>query len=50
MSGTSNTKENNKNSGNITGGNQKFMGGKQNLSGKTFEVSSREAIHRFPKL
>jgi len=47
MSETSNTTENNKNAGNKTGGNKKFMGGNQKLSRKTFEVTSREAIHQF---
>jgi hypothetical protein len=42
-----NTEENNENAGNIPGGNKKFIGGNQNLSGKTFEVTNREAIHQF---
>ena len=44
MSGTSSmttaTKENNRNAGKIAGGNKKFMGGNQSLSGKVFEVTS----------
>jgi hypothetical protein len=53
MSGTSSTttttKENNRNAGNTIGGNKKFMGGNQSLSGKVFEVTSRESIHHFAK-
>ena len=53
MSGTSSmttaTKENNRNVGNTVRGNKKFMGGNQSLSGKVFEVTSREAIHLFAK-
>ena len=51
MSGTPSkttaTKENNRNAGNTIGGNKKFMGGNQSLSGKVFEVTSRESIHHF---
>jgi hypothetical protein len=40
-------KENNRNAANTTGTNKKFLGGNLSLSGKIFDVGSKEAIHQF---
>ena len=53
MSTTTNTsKENNKNlinanNGNRQKSNKRFMGGNISLQGKTFEISSRDAVHQY---
>lgn len=49
-----NTKENNKNAANTSGGsgggykgNKKFTAGNTSLQDKVFEISSRDAVHQF---
>jgi hypothetical protein len=43
------TKENNKNAANKANrankGNKRFMGGNSSLQGKTFEITSKNAVH-----
>jgi len=54
MSGTSTStsaKENNKNAANTTNGtyknNKRFIGGNTSLQGKTFEITSKDAVHYY---
>jgi hypothetical protein len=45
---TNTNKENNKNNANVGGGKyKKFMGGNPSLQGKTFEITSKDAVHHF---